>query len=783
MLLRWTLTFTTGVTGGSQQILELSKDPKGWEELTLKVRRDMQFHGLFYEFTFEMGFYCNGGGKELIDLAYDTDGIDATLDIDIEYNCNGTFENVFKGKLNFGTYNRQGSITNINIEKRTIIPTLKARIDNQVDISNRESLDGTTLDTLDFLDFDISAYSKTILLEADLEYDGIEVRGTTFRGEVGNIYRMYFSHDYPAVKSTLERTVDNPSIEFFGVQAGTSPDVCEGYTFFINEEIGLQPFVDLSQNDILTFPAVLQIDYNFIGTFTDTMASGESRRAGWRLLLARGTTISDFFYIGGGDGEFIELDSFSYGFDSSDTINATFSATGSTTLIANEADKIWLFWATDTPQYEFNPATQPAGSCPITVLSWRYTTANIQIDAISSIGTVPVDVFMAHEAFTRTLGKILNRDDLLRSNFFGRTNANAPAKATKELYSDNGCGAFTSLTNGLRLRAIESAPMYVSFIELFAAMNTVWNIGMEVEEINDIEYIRIEDTKFFYNDTIILDASDDNTQNLSMKIDESYFYSLVRIGFPTWEPESQNGLDEPNTIHEYSTPLSQTNTVYEANTNYIAGMYALEVQKRFRTPGIVFGTEEYRTEKDRSYDNNNFFIAINRLLLRGIPLLQQPEADGFLNSIQDLFGSSSAYNLRYTPKRCLLRHMNLISAGLTKKPGSELKFAYGEGNTVMKTTMRIDNCDGDFSGVEIGEDDNLQWDDGMLRQNEPIFIPEVYEFDYKLNFREFKIIQANPKGVVQFGDFDGLKKGYILEMDYSLIKGLAHFVLIRKFES
>jgi hypothetical protein len=60
--------------------LVLKGDPIGWEDTTETLRRDERLHGVFWDYTLKLEFYC-GAGKEFIDAVILSDGIDGEITI------------------------------------------------------------------------------------------------------------------------------------------------------------------------------------------------------------------------------------------------------------------------------------------------------------------------------------------------------------------------------------------------------------------------------------------------------------------------------------------------------------------------------------------------------------------------------------------------------------------------------------------------------------------------------------------------------------------------------
>lgn len=148
-MFRWTLY---DLDSNNTEVL--TKDPKGYKNLTLTHSRDEKWHGVHHDFSNEFGFYCKGAGKELLDNAYDLKGQEANVKIKLEVKCNGQWDTIINGRLNFSTYRQEyvakKLYTFLNAENENIVQTIKNREDLEVDLLATTSLSGTVLNTYPF---------------------------------------------------------------------------------------------------------------------------------------------------------------------------------------------------------------------------------------------------------------------------------------------------------------------------------------------------------------------------------------------------------------------------------------------------------------------------------------------------------------------------------------------------------------------------------------------------------------------------------------------------------
>ena len=121
----------------------------------------------------------------------------------------------------------------------------------------------------------------------------------------------------------------------------------------------------------------------------------------------------------------------------------------------------------------------------------------------------------------------------------------------------------------------------------------------------------------------------------------------------------------------------------------------------------------------------------------------------------------------------------MLSPGLIKKPGTSLKMTYKEGNALMESRFTADTCEGNYNNELFTENQDIQWD-GANTQNLPIWIPEIYEFDYPLSFTDYKNIKANPTYCLEISrTTSDYIKAYIIDIRYKPVIGMATFKLLR----
>ena len=354
-----------------------------------------------------------------------------------------------------------------------------------------------------------------------------------------------------------------------------------------------------------------------------------------------------------------------------------------------------------------------------------------------------------HELFSRLTHATSNEPSSFRSNYFGRTNSQPFS------YPVTGCGGYTAITNGLKLRQYEDerSAIIVSIQDLLDSMDSLHGIGWGVLNNKMI----VEPIEYFYQSNVLKKL--DFVPSFEMRIAQNKYVNEIEIGYEKWETEDINGIEEPNSIHNYSLPKVQRKNRIDKLSPYIGGSYAIETTRR-----------RGGSTKDWKYDTDNFILALKH----NVNELNVCEKDENFSNVTNLLEPDTTYNLRYSPARNLLRQLKAFTGGLFRKPLEDVRFQSGEGNITLEAT-ELTNCLGNFDGALLIENQDFVSGDFA-----PYWIPEVYTFEYVLSFSEFVQIRNSPYGLIGFSETDtGHIYGYILNLEFNLKTGAATFELLR----
>lgn len=711
-------------------VFELRKDPKGWQQLTVKRYRSEDFHGIFMEPSAkELSFLRNGGGKEFIDAIYATDDVNAKIELTCKIAYNGAYRNLFVAKLNLAKWSTTSDTTTVNLEQSDLYHKILSRKDISVNLESTTSIGGATITAPATRQIELPG--QDIYLESRMNLMAPRTATFPFSQQTSFQNSGYFTHQFQT---------QNSELDYF---QGSADFTEYGYPGVTEDTSNVPPIYEALSN-LLDLPDYFNIKVRVKGVFTDYMPSFQTRtNFAVTLVLAYGKDFASATKVTmqaiGGYTSMV----------TTHTENFDVNYTG--TVYLNLGDKVWLTW------FVQETLTTGAGYHDIE-FSWDYELADVQIDIESSVAPTETKAMMLHEAFNQIVDSIADSDGNFRSDFYGRPDSE------KQTYGSRGEQSMIAITGGKNIRLFDE-PLIESLERLFTSAKALHNIGMGIYEGK----VRVEPLSFFYQSNRILTLK--YVPGFTTTNDNSRYYNQILVGYEKWESEFKGGLREVNTKHEYSTVIDSIKNVLNIFSPIIASAFALELTRRKNKNRLQ--------TTDWKYDNDNFWIALNQ----GLP--------GYVVDAYNLFiggaysGKSelySEYNIRLSPARMLLAHFNKIAAGLQKVQG-QIAFITGQGNTAMSVIKNASgNRQEDYNFQPLAENQSFDFDDANVKNRTPLWVPEIYEFQYALTAEEETAIDANPYGFIDFFETPAdIRSGYILEQEYIFENSKTNFKLLRRY--
>ncbi len=742
--------------------LILTKEPKGLADIYPTIKRG-ENHGLTTETDVKLEFYCNGAGKEFVDSARELgideevlinidafcgcEGISEAPDYSIDYSddygsfiggdCDDDFTRFYEGQLDLKTWSTDDIFTKVNINPAGILQTVKNRLDTKVDLFASETLEGTALTPFTFGGYDLTLHSRALKLVSQAEMVTLDYQESIYPIPPNDTLYFSLPFDYVPFEEIPLINIDSPPF-ISQNQADPTP---------------IKPVWENTSGETL----LMQFDWSFIGSISDFM--NRDRSYNLSLVYKVDTESS-------GDGGLSAVVIQDYGSKTplaSATMTQAINEVGTLSIVMPADYKIHFYFV-------FANYDNDVGTPSLATIDLNMDEMTVLCTNISETDPTTAKAFALFEAGAQISRVITDQLDSFRSNIFGRTNSEPYA------YDSNGCGSFTALSNGFMIRGYpttgdQARSIRISMNEFFQGLNAVWNLGLGIEKEGDNYYIVMDSKDTFYDvsNTIM---TIDNIPNLKRSEAPEYYYSNINIGYDKWETEFQNGLEEQNSKRQYNTGIKAVANDLTIESNLVASSYRLESSRR--------NTFSATVTTDSEYDEDNFIICLNRETTGDVPdNLDIAEKDENFDTVTNLLSPETAYNLRISPARNLLRWSPVVNAGLLKYAGREIKFTSGEGNYKMTSDLTADDCPGRWNNTLFEEGQNVQWDDTDNSDSTPIWKPEIIEFSYPLSMTEFKNIEDNSKGVFEVSDSTtGHIKGFILEVKYKP-NDVSEFKLLR----
>jgi hypothetical protein len=741
--------------------LVLEEEPDGWKDIEIVFKRSLTYHGIFNEAMAQLEFTCRAG-KEYIDKAYEELGVDAVINITIQISCatgtgsvespdysidysddygsmaQGTgapiFETLYEGVIDLSRYKRSRNFALVNLIPSDFTQTVINRFETVVEITRNEDLDGNALTPIPDFPSEITLHSKGLLLQTD--FMGTDIQEDYVPVPLSD--NIFINIPFFVVKDEISgaRSAESPYIrssQFNTVGLltplyvnNTGSDIVISQEYTINITVR---FV-VPVNDSLTISLVFI--HNSAGN-PSNISQGEDR------VILQQIPADDYF---------------------SNTLNEiSFNVTGSYTSTINNGRMENLYIAMPS-------MLQDASNPQLLSVGIIINELEINFENISVTNSSSASLFKIHETGSAIAQRITGLNDPFRSNLLGRKNT------ALHQYSGNGCMSFAGFLNGGHIRGfgVDKFPLFMSMHDYFKTIDSIADCGMSIYKEDGSYYLQIDPKSEFYSTDVVLQCP---KANIEISVAPEFYTSDITIGYEKWETENVNGLDESNTKRQYNTGVKAIESRKNFLSPCVASMYSLELTRRKGVSTV-----------DTDYDKDNFIVCT----ARGTDGSGNPnqmniaEKDEHFDDVTNLIRPDTAYNLRISPARNLLRHIRSISGSIYKYAGRAIKFVYGEGNYVMESNMSSEACDGNYNNQQFSEGQDVAWDSPNVNGT-PIWIPEYIEFDYPLRFSQYLSLKNNPFGCIEVSESEtDFIKGFIIELRYKPVIGMTSFKLLRKYE-
>ncbi len=723
-------------------------EPNGWMEFSLRLKRHPQRHGTFREIQGN-NFQFFEKAAWLLKAEYEAHGAKGYYQLLIEEMTTRGRPEAHRGIFVFPSYRffcERDCFVEIDIDQTGPIVDFINRFDQAVDVTKTKGFDGVTeLSPYAFLNFDLTLPSKTIRIRSE---------AATKNEEGNSFYDILFDTDFTIFPNQVTKGIILP--KFNNTSLGEITDFKPSYQFdYVRYTNAISEALDGSEI-LLVNPDSTIINKN---TYNFTARLKGSFDVSWLPHGGSGGIVIDLkvavkygknavdaiapVSIAAYNGAFLPgsgLQSRQTAFDI--PLNGSF--------VLGREDKVWICFLLEAGN-STNVALTPWAGLKISLTDDSF----FKVSSDSKAEATTAKAFMINETISRVIESITNNKLKLYSEYFGRYNSE-PYR-----FPANGCGSQRVLTNGLRIRQAKlpdgSVPgMFLSMKDLFESLAATDNIGLGLEGDS---IVRIENWKWFYKSAVIHRCL--NVNKVQRSAQASEIYSTFKFGYDKWEAEEHNGLDEFLTKREYNLDIPQVKNTLEQICKFIASGYAIEVTRR-----------KGNSSADWRYDNNIFMICV------------EPTGVGFrvelgnISMAGNIIDPATVYNFRISPLRNALKWFDrVIGSYRNVNTGHRITFGSGDGNYIAEGNLNTFFCKLEVSKLKENDDLSLSVFADQ-RQALPIMLPERIRFSYPLGTNEYKNIQANPYGLIEFTSSCENGFGWVDQIDYKPNDGQADFTLI-----
>lgn len=283
------------------------------------------------------------------------------------------------------------------------------------------------------------------------------------------------------------------------------------------------------------------------------------------------------------------------------------------------------------------------------------------------------------------------------------------------------------------------AILKTSLSDFFQSLNGIWNIGMGVEIIDEVETLVLEEKSYFFTDDPI--ATFDDVTALKISAARQYVHNSIRGGYENHDYDYNvlpDGSYECNTTVSFDIAIKKIKSEYDIVSRYRAdwsGMYMASISS-VGDPTVDYG------EDDDIYIVQVYYTSNDTVTIK-------------TGLVTNTNGSSAWKNTGLSPRRNILRHTNYINsftwnlAGLGTFGAGFLSGEKNEGENYVNGVAEYDY-------ITLDNDPSLM-----------LFKPFLIEFETPVDFTMMEIMATDGRGLVTV-EYKGVTlQGFVVEISAS----------------
>lgn len=807
-------------------------EPIGWGEADMVLDRDPDYHGFHYEYisaATPLTFTCDHA-RGMITEVYESEGGDGL--IYLEYGLSdgsAIIVTEYEGRLDLNSYDYAEDGITCNVERKSLHEVVSSRWDTIVNLYNNKSLDDATITTATAKQ--LTLHSMAIRERFEKIYPPVNA---SFKQDKITIVQLPPEDaKYYIIPSLSNPTINEIKTANDGQLLGVSTAIFDSsgqpipyaFSFVSGGTFDLK----LSWNVDFDFVISRKFGHgnHFIGDITYT----------GKVTIAPPVGLTTTYTLSGADTVAINaretgVQLFEGSIDQSITVNA-----GDKLMIYLEIEVEinpsyvrfveFSFIKTNTFSLQLEGATKADLSA-----SKGLTYGECVLQALRVVtglnDPLRAPMLGIQDASTRVSGEASNY--LVASGFMIRKfdEVNRPLKTSlSELitsgdalfcigmqYDEKSSGQYIKIMPakdfyaGAEIIYITSCSDYKESADKEIVYNQV-EIGYEkyIDDPLAIGNLDEYNTRHEYQTPIKTEKN--KWSKLSRLVGSGYAIEQTRREQFTDKPNDSTQFDDSNFIIAYvSGSGSSLTTTMNFNglgsNNYIGlgndtlvpswvvqGM-ALQVSGTFANNRVYTVTRiDAINRRIWVLENVNTSLFFNSATIAAYNYIGKAEKAEPFDSVTNLFGSETAYNLRRTPKRMLITHAPFIASGLKYKPQiDKIKSTFVKNNGLLTTQLK--NTEpyplGDIDFAEWTENQDVALED--LQSGARMFSPEKITFSCRLTKEELNLIRRallgktstnKDYGYVSVKNPEGVKvSGYPVQIIYKQNSEECKLVLRKK---
>lgn len=656
-------------------------EPEGWNNDQKELARNKDYHGIFPKFSNSLKFV--GDGADYINDVRSILDINAELKL-TKYEKHPKTDRwirTYWGYLDMSTWEKQDKKVSIKFNSGGLEQLIKARESDEVEIDRLDTIDGEPLEELQTNE--VAFDGRRIFLKSkwktNNDYNPLRIRVYSADGNT-----RYSATGFPLTLDVRSHEQAQSTIPSMG-GPGNDGNTGRMILALFDRDRTVRVFAE----NLKFTPTVYfkNVDWAFFKVCLTLYEGGTNYQLKERRDIFHAghlsTSLPNVFAITG----------------------QTFSLNFNETFNVAEGESIAL---------EFYIGSDLGASEDFLVDFLDGFEGNVFCDEDSYFEPTKAEFVLVHDALDRFVKICSSYKRAFYSKYFGRTDLGYPS---------NGPGAFMGITHGFWIRGFKKLPLSTEDIpnlfkplttslkDCIEAVSSVLNVGMGIEEINNVERVRVEPLSYFYNNNVTIKLPF-QVKNVKRSVATEYYFSSLNLGYESGgDYEEAQGLDEPNGRSKFNT-IARVKEVFEKISPFRADSYGKEFARR--KPFSKYDT------LDTSYDEEIWLLDLKKTIT-GV-FTQRKWQDDFAEAPTGIFSPDTADSLRFSPFNILLRHGWMIASGLTKYPVDYVRYGSSTANSQLKTKL-------------IGG--NLYAENGNIINSElqrARFIPEWIEFEHKVDF-------------------------------------------------